>query len=64
MSGLLINEEAIGAAPSDDQAQAVSGQGPAFLPDFKPSTLGTMGIELELMVLDRLTFDHRIHLVV
>ena len=62
MSGLLINEEAIGAAPADDQAraaqlQAVSGEGPAFLPDFKPSTLGTMGIELELMVLDRLTFD-------
>jgi carboxylate-amine ligase len=39
------------------QALAVSGQGAAFLPDFKQSTLGTMGIELELMVLDRLTYD-------
>src|SRR5438067_2498688 len=39
------------------QAQAVSGQGPAYLPDFKDSTIGTMGIELELMVLDRLTYD-------
>ncbi len=39
------------------QARAVSGQGPAHLPDFTPSTLGTMGIELELMVLDRLTYD-------
>ncbi|TFW16617.1 glutamate--cysteine ligase [Massilia arenosa] len=39
------------------QAQAVSGEGAAFLPDFKDSTVGTMGIELELMVLDRLTFD-------
>jgi len=41
----------------DLQAQAVSGQGPAYLPEFRPSTLGTMGIELELMVLDRLSFD-------
>lgn len=38
-------------------AQAVAGQGPAFLPPFSQSRLGTMGIELELMVLDRLTFD-------
>ena len=41
MSGLLIKEEAIGGAPADVQAraaqlQAVSGEGPAFLPDFKP----------------------------
>lgn len=39
------------------QALAVAGQGPAFLPPFTASRLGTMGIELELMVLDRLTFD-------
>lgn len=39
------------------QALAVSGKGPAFLPDFTSSTVGTMGIELELMVLDRLSFD-------
>lgn len=45
------------ALQSDLQAQAVSGQGPAYLPEFRPSTLGTMGIELELMVLDRLSFD-------
>jgi carboxylate-amine ligase len=39
------------------QALAASGQGPAFLPPFLPSQLGTLGIELELMVLDRLTYD-------
>lgn len=39
------------------QARAVAGQGPAFLPPFGRSALGTMGIELELMVLDRLTYD-------
>jgi len=39
------------------QARAVAGQGPAFLPPFARSQLGTMGIELELMVLDRLTHD-------
>ncbi len=52
-------QEKKGAAAALDEAQAraVSGQGPAHLPDFTPSTLGTMGIELELMVLDRLTFD-------
>jgi carboxylate-amine ligase len=38
-------------------AMAASGVGPAFLPPFAPSRLGSMGIELELMVLDRLTFD-------
>jgi carboxylate-amine ligase len=41
----------------DAQALAVAGKGPAFLPAFTNSRLGTMGIELELMVLDRLTYD-------
>jgi carboxylate-amine ligase len=44
-------------ASVDQQALAVSGQGAAILPDIRESTLGTMGIELELMVLDRLTYD-------
>lgn len=39
------------------QVLAVAGKGPAFLPSFTKSRLGTMGIELELMVLDRLTYD-------
>ncbi len=39
------------------QAHAVAGEGPAYLPPFTRSRLGTMGIELELMVLDRLTYD-------
>ena len=39
------------------QALASNGSGPAFLPPFSASQLGTMGIELELMVLDRLTYD-------
>ncbi len=39
------------------QALAVAGKGPAFLPPFSASRLGSMGIELELMVLDRLTFN-------
>lgn len=39
------------------QALAASGAGPAYLPPFAQATLGTIGIELELMVLDRLTFD-------
>jgi glutamate---cysteine ligase / carboxylate-amine ligase len=39
------------------QALAAAGKGPAFLPPFANSRLGTMGIELELMVLDRLTYD-------
>jgi carboxylate-amine ligase len=39
------------------QALAVAGEGPAYLPPFMASQLGTMGIELELMVLDRLTYD-------
>ncbi|MES2756660.1 MAG: YbdK family carboxylate-amine ligase [Pseudomonadota bacterium] len=39
------------------QALAVAGKGPAYLPPFMASQLGTMGIELELMVLDRLTYD-------
>ncbi|HEX8787851.1 MAG TPA: YbdK family carboxylate-amine ligase [Telluria sp.] len=50
-----MNESVIDKAAA--QAQAVAGKGPAFLPDFKSSTVGTMGIELELMVLDRLTYD-------
>ena len=55
MSAPLNNDDAARLAQA--QAQAVSGKGPAFLPDFKSSTVGTMGIELELMVLDRLTYD-------
>jgi carboxylate-amine ligase len=39
------------------QARAVAGVGPAFLPPFAHSRLGSIGIELELMVLDRLTYD-------
>ncbi|HEX9173945.1 MAG TPA: YbdK family carboxylate-amine ligase [Telluria sp.] len=39
------------------QALAVAGAGPAFLPAFAHSRMGSMGVELELMVLDRLTFD-------
>jgi carboxylate-amine ligase len=39
------------------QARAVAGVGPAFLPPFASARLGTIGIELELMVLDRLTYD-------
>ncbi|WP_296950505.1 YbdK family carboxylate-amine ligase [uncultured Massilia sp.] len=45
------------AAQARAQAQAVAGAGPAFLPPFAESRLGSMGIELELMVLDRLTYD-------
>ena len=48
-----INADAVAAA----QALAAAGKGPAFLPPFARSQLGTMGIELELMVLDRLTYD-------
>lgn len=39
------------------QALAVAGSGTAFLPPFNISKMGSMGIELELMVLDRLTYD-------
>ena len=42
---------------ADAHALAAAGKGPAFLPPFATSRLGTMGIELELMVLDRLTYD-------
>lgn len=42
---------------SDLLALAASGEGEAFLPQFSESRLGTIGIELELMVLDRLTYD-------
>lgn len=45
------------AAPDSAQALAASGKGPAYLPPFAASRLGSMGIELELMVLDRLTYD-------
>ena len=41
----------------DAQALAVAGKGAAFLPPCAGSDTGTMGIELELMVLDRLTYD-------
>ena len=46
-----------GAAVANAAALAAAGQGPAFLPPFALSRLGSMGIELELMVLDRLTYD-------
>lgn len=45
------------ATAPDAHALAASGQGPAYLPPFAQARLGTMGIELELMVLDRLTYD-------
>lgn len=54
MHDILLTEAAAMAAA---QAQAVAGKGPAFLPPFTASRMGTMGIELELMVLDRLTYD-------
>ncbi len=38
-------------------ARAAAGSGPAYLPPFAQSAMGSMGIELELMVLDRLSFD-------
>jgi carboxylate-amine ligase len=47
----------IGSGTRQAQERAVAGKGPAFLPEFSKSALGTMGIELELMVLDRLTYD-------
>ncbi len=53
MADATLEQERFDAA----QALAVAGQGPAFLPPFMASQLGTMGIELELMVLDRLSFD-------
>lgn len=53
MVDIVIEQERFDAA----QARAVAGKGPAFLPPFSVSRLGTMGIELELMVLDRLTYD-------
>ncbi len=53
MADMAIEQQSLAAA----QARAVAGQGPAFLPSFNASRLGSMGIELELMVLDRLTFD-------
>jgi glutamate---cysteine ligase / carboxylate-amine ligase len=53
MADAVLEHEAATAA----QALAVAGKGPAYLPPFSASQLGTMGIELELMVLDRLTYD-------
>ncbi len=53
MADAILEQERDAAA----QALAVAGQGPAYLPPFMASQLGTMGIELELMVLDRLTYD-------
>ena len=52
-----MDDTVIAQALPDAQALAVAGKGPAFLPPFTVSRLGTMGIELELMVLDRLTYD-------
>jgi len=53
-----MTDIAMVAPPAEDaMARAVAGEGPAFLPKFSQSAPGTMGIELELMVLDRLTFD-------
>jgi carboxylate-amine ligase len=54
MDELTVGDE---RAATDAQARAVAGKGPAFLPPFNQSRMGTMGIELELMVLDRLTYD-------
>ncbi|MDQ1921556.1 YbdK family carboxylate-amine ligase [Massilia pseudoviolaceinigra] len=53
MADAILEQERLAAA----QALAVAGQGPAYLPPFAHSQLGSMGIELELMVLDRLTYD-------
>ncbi|MDQ1833737.1 YbdK family carboxylate-amine ligase [Massilia scottii] len=53
MADATLEQERLAAA----QALAVAGQGPAYLPPFAVSQLGSMGIELELMVLDRLTYD-------
>lgn len=53
MADIAMEQERFDSA----QARAVAGKGPAFLPPFSVSRLGTMGIELELMVLDRLTYD-------
>jgi carboxylate-amine ligase len=52
-----MNMDELAEAQALAVADAVAGKGPAFLPPFTESRLGTMGIELELMVLDRLTYD-------
>jgi carboxylate-amine ligase len=52
----MVDIPTLEAGPSA-QELAATGNGPAFLPPFKASRLGSMGIELELMVLDRLTYD-------
>lgn len=45
------------ASQTGAQALANAGQGSAYLPPFTRSRMGSMGVELELMVLDRLTYD-------
>ena len=54
-----MDEVVLPAAATLPRAQelAVANKGPAFLPPFQVSKMGSMGIELELMVLDRLTYD-------
>jgi carboxylate-amine ligase len=54
---MSMSDDAILDEAAQAQAQAVAGAGPAFLPPFNRSRKGTMGIELELMVLDRLSYD-------
>ncbi|MDP3559797.1 MAG: YbdK family carboxylate-amine ligase [Legionellaceae bacterium] len=46
----------VGTSPNA-QELVVAGTGSALLPTFTVSKMGSMGIELELMVLDRLTYD-------
>ena len=46
-----------GVLAAEEGALAKAGVGPTFLPPFAESRMGSMGIELELMVLDRLTYD-------
>jgi len=53
----MVETQSLAQAPDAAMARAVAGEGPAYLPEFQKSAPGTMGIELELMVLDRLTYD-------
>jgi carboxylate-amine ligase len=57
MKEMNMDETIVIPDRSQAQAMAVAGAGPAFLPPFNDSRLGTIGIELELMVLDRLSYD-------